>query len=385
MLTANSKRVLIVEDNVAIHESLKLMLTQSGYIVVGDGYNGQEAVELTQQLQPDVVLLDIVMPDPVTCMEDKQAGLKAARTILTQFPTSVILLTAYETQEFVEQASLSGVGAYLVKPIKFNDLERAITIASARFGDLRELRRLNEELGLSENKLRIANATKNKFFSIIAHDLRHPFVTLLSGFQLIEQFLKEKEIDQIPFVLSELNKSTKNTLQLLENLLDWSRLQRDLIHAKPKQIDLAEIIDTLILPLMKAGAEQKGIELSSRLTTGTFAYGDEVMIETVLRNLVANGLKFTKRGGRIEISARQTGNFMEIAITDTGIGINEIDREYLFDLETNFHKTGTAGEKGTGLGLILCKELVEKNGGRIWAESEAGKGSTFTFTVPISS
>jgi len=175
--------------------------------------------------------------------------------------------------------------------------------------------------------------------------------------------------------------SSETIYTLLENLLAWSRLQQDMIEYYPGEISLDEHTEDSI-SLFEPGAEQKQITLRSVVQKNTMAYADSNMIDTVLWNLISNALKFTHSGDTIEVSATQTGDHVEVAVSDSGIGISREDIPKLFRIDTQYTNVGTAGEKGTGLGLSLCKDLIEKNGGRIWVESEVGKGTIFRFTLP---
>jgi signal transduction histidine kinase len=183
----------------------------------------------------------------------------------------------------------------------------------------------------------------------------------------------------------------KATFQLLENLLTWSQLQRGRIEYKPGPLELNELAETTIALLQKT-AQSKQIRLEQTIEEGLNIYADQYMIDTVIRNLTSNALKFTPVGGQVTLSARRNGfsadlegtQWIEVSVSDTGVGISQKDIDKLFKIEVYHTTEGTAQEKGTGLGLILCQEMVEKNGGRIWVESELGKGAVFKFTVPSS-
>jgi signal transduction histidine kinase len=234
-----------------------------------------------------------------------------------------------------------------------------------------------------EEELQEANASKDKFFSIIAHDLRSPFTSLIG---LTETLVEDFDLygkDKIKAMISLLHKSSKTVYTLLTNLLEWSRLERDLIECVPEDISIAGIADQNIR-LLKTGAEHKQITLRNLIPEETRAYADENMVNTIMRNLLSNALKFTESGGTVDMSLQHRNkDVVEIAVSDTGVGMSQENMEKLFRIDVKFTKTGTAGEEGTGLGLILCKELIEKNGGKIKVESEEGKGTTFRFTLPV--
>ncbi len=225
------------------------------------------------------------------------------------------------------------------------------------------------------------NAEKDKFFSIIAHDLKSPFCTI-AGFseRLVEQ-INAKNNAGIEKFAQIILKSSNNAMNLLMNLLEWSQSKTGRMVYDPEVFVLEELIDeTISQSTIIAG--QKSIAINKDLSVQTTVYADKYMISTVLRNLISNAIKFTKSGGKITISATKDQNVMVISVTDTGLGISKESIGKLFHLDQNISTSGTENEKGTGLGLILCKEFVEKHAGSIWVESELEKGSAFYFTIP---
>ena len=231
--------------------------------------------------------------------------------------------------------------------------------------------------------LKISNETKDKFFSIISHDLRGPFNSLL-GFTgiLVENYdvFEDKERKEI---IESLNKTSKNTYQLLENLLTWSRSQTGRIKFEKEKIELKLIIGEVI-SLCNTAAENKSIELIERAGLDLNVFADKNMLYTVLQNLISNAIKFTECKGSIIVSTKNSNQegFIELSVSDSGVGIPEDIIDDLFLMDKSVTTLGTEKEKGTGLGLILCKEFVEKQGGKIWVESKSGEGSQFIFTLP---
>jgi signal transduction histidine kinase len=222
------------------------------------------------------------------------------------------------------------------------------------------------------------NQVKDKFFSIISHDLRSPINALAGLLDLLDKGAVKPE--ELPNHVKELKSRFNHTRTLLNNLLDWTLLQMDKLNLQPSRIDLHRIVEENI-QLM--GTDQgKQIKLNNQVPTGTFPYADSNTINLVIRNLMTNAIKFTNDGGTVTISCVDKSNEYEISVTDNGIGINTDVMKILFDKTAPYTTRGTANEKGTGLGLILCKEFVEKNGGKIWVESKPGQGSKFTFTLP---
>ena len=234
----------------------------------------------------------------------------------------------------------------------------------------------------SDAKLKESNDTKDKFFSIIAHDLRSPFNNILGFSELLVENLNKFEAAETEKYLVIINSSANNTLILLDNLLNWAKSQSGRIIFNPKKIIFSNVI-LEIIKLKKSLAKAKNISLNYFSSDEIEVYADENMLRTVLRNLISNAIKFTQFGGNIRVYAILKQDRVEITVSDSGVGINEEVRNKLFSLETNETTIGTANEKGSGLGLILCKEFVEKHGGKIWVESEEGKGSDFKFTLPL--
>ncbi len=244
----------------------------------------------------------------------------------------------------------------------------------------RELAHLNAQLADSEKMLKELNSSKDKLFSIIAHDLKSPFQPLIGLSEiLIEEYdsLTQEERDRF---IRELNNTIKNQYKLVENLLDWSRIQTGRMEFLPEKINLADSVDSNI-SLLSQNALIKNIELINQVPNDIFVIADLNMLQSVIQNLVSNAIKFTKPNGKVTISSQTRKNDIEISIADNGVGMLQEVKENLFKIDKHQSTLGTAQEKGTGLGLIICKELVEKNGGKIWVESEINKGSKFTFTL----
>ncbi|MGM0621159.1 MAG: ATP-binding protein [Bacteroidota bacterium] len=241
--------------------------------------------------------------------------------------------------------------------------------------------KLKTKLEKSEKQLKQANADKDKFFTIIAHDLKSPFNGLLGLTTLISERFDELPPQEMKNLLLELKNSAANVYALVEGLLSWSQIQTGKISYNKEKTDLSEI-STKVEEQFVISAQNKNIIIEQQVEKNTFAIADEKSISTVLRNLVSNAIKYTNPGGKITVSAKQKDNRIEISVSDTGVGMNNAKLEKLFSISEKNSQPGTANEKGTGLGLILCKEFVEKNDGTIWAESEPGKGSRFIFTLP---
>jgi signal transduction histidine kinase len=226
------------------------------------------------------------------------------------------------------------------------------------------------------------NADKDLFISILAHDLRSPFTVLLGLSEFLIGNIREYDIDEIENHLKLIKNSAQDTFALLEDLLKWIRSESGNIPFKPKNLNFTDICKNILESLNK-NADSKNITIKSFTTDHIFVFADIDMLNTVLRNLVSNAIKFTNKGGTININAEENSENVTISVSDNGIGIKPDKLTKLFNISERQTTRGTEEESGTGLGLILCKEFVEKNGGKIWVESEYGKGSDFKFTLPI--
>jgi len=245
---------------------------------------------------------------------------------------------------------------------------------------------LVEELSQTKEKLEQSIKEKDRFFSIIAHDLKNPLNGFLGLTRVMAEDIEHLSMKQVQDFSIKLKDSASNLYKLLDNLLEWSRLQREDIKFDPQLLQLKTIVDDII-DLQKDSASFKNIEVINHITDGVIVFADKSMLNMILRNLLSNAIKFTKTNGKAEIGFDKitepdsTKSFSRIYVKDNGIGMDDILISKLFKLDTKVSRKGTANEPSTGLGLILCKELVEKHGGKIWVESKVNYGSTFYFTI----
>jgi ligand-binding sensor domain-containing protein/signal transduction histidine kinase len=239
----------------------------------------------------------------------------------------------------------------------------------------------NEELNTLNNSLSTLNTTRDKFFSIIAHDLRNPFNTILGLSEIALGSNNPDEPEKIRKTVADIRDTAKHTFDLLQNLLIWARSQTGVLDFEPVSFDLSERILENI-ELVKIQAKKKNIEILYPESPPVMVTGDTRMIDTVLRNLLTNAIKFTQQSGRVTVSVQPREEFYEIMVTDTGIGISREDIPRIFLLDNKYSRKGTEKERGSGLGLILCHEFVEKHNGAIRVDSEPGRGSSFIFTLP---
>ena len=247
--------------------------------------------------------------------------------------------------------------------------------------DISEQKRIEHEILLKNEELQKLNATKDKFFSIIAHDLRSPFNSIVGFSELLLDQIRQKTYEGIENYAEIIKKSSGQAIKLLMNLMQWSRLQTGRMEIIPEYFEMVDLVNEVALFIHET-SHQKGIIHNKILPENATVYADKNMISTVLRNLYSNAVKFSHPGGTVTITAEEQQNELTISVNDTGVGIEKTRIDKLFLLDESNSTVGTRNEKGTGLGLILCKEFVDKNEGKIWVESEVGKGSTFYFTIP---
>ena len=393
---AEKATILVIDDNTTNLNILLDYLNELSYRVL-IAPSGEQALQRLQYARPDVILLDIMMPGI--------DGFETCRRLKADDATKdipVIFMTALtETVDKVRGFSVGGVD-YITKPFQHEEVlarvKTHLTIRKLqqelrqqnetleRYAEMlaqknEELKAKNAELDEKNNQLNLLNADKDKFFSIIAHDLRNPIGALRELPQIIAENLDNYSKDELRRLIAMQRDAARNLFELLENLLTWSRMQRGLIDFNPEPIQISALVQRSIALLMPSAA-QKTITLTQAVNPSLLGMADHKMVDAVVRNLISNAIKFTNQGGTIEVSGKDDGAFMTIAVKDNGVGIGEKFLPKLFRIDEQYRRTGTANERGTGLGLILCKEFVERNGGEIRVESEVGNGSTFSFTLP---
>lgn len=248
--------------------------------------------------------------------------------------------------------------------------------------DITEFKKAEQVLKDSFIKLREENKNKDKFFSIIAHDLRRPFGCIIGYSNLLAEYVHDKKYDKIEEYADIVQNSSWRAMDLLMNLIEWSQSQMGRISFKPENVELSSIISE-VAELSRDFARQKSINIQWNIPEHITIYADRAMISIVIRNLISNAIKFTNQGGNVVINVNCTPLEILFSVNDDGIGMDSGILGKLFRSEERFTTMGTQREMGTGLGLLLCREFVEKHGGKIWAESKLSKGSSFFFTIPI--
>ena len=353
---------MIVDDTPQNVQMLSNILYNTGYSI-NISNSGEHALQSVNRQLPDLILLDIQMPEM-----DGFDVCKALKSVPDTKDIPVIFLSANTDAEKVVSGFELGAVDYVTKPFNVNEL-------LARVATHIELKFARE--GLVE-----LNATKDMFLSIISHDLRNPFSSILLSSELLQMYIEKNETEKSRKFARNIHSSVLQVNKLLENLIGWSQVQTGKLLPKIENNNLKTIVDEVFL-FSNEIADNKEITLISNVTSDIFVNCDLDMTRTIVRNLVSNAIKFTNSGGIVSISCVENGKNMEVQISDNGVGIDPQNIKYLFAIEKNISTPGTLNEKGTGLGLLFCKELVEIQVGRIWAESEVGKGSVFKFTIPL--
>jgi len=281
------------------------------------------------------------------------------------------------------RAVIKGVDKWLHFRSKPQELESGDTLWHGLIVDITERMIAEAEIRYQNGELVKHDAEKDKFFSIIAHDLRSPFNSFLGLTQIMAEELPSLTMAEVQEIAVKMSKSATNLYRLLENLLEWSQIKNGAFSFNPEVVQLRLIVDVCI-DMIQVSAKNKDIEIANDIAGGVEVFADRNMIQTIIRNLVSNALKFTPKGGKVSLSAiiskRQS---VEISIKDSGIGMSWDLINNLFRIDMKTNRLGTEDEPSSGLGLLLCKEFVEKQGGKIWVKSEVGKGSTFTFSIPM--
>jgi len=250
-----------------------------------------------------------------------------------------------------------------------------------RLETIRRLEAIQRGLVTRELALSGANAAKDRFLSILAHDLRGPLAGVRGLVDVLAGRYDEMSGCEHKKLLGMASEGIGRSMELVESLLTWVSSQSGRIDWSPAPLEVSAVVDD-VLDLVRSTADRKGIGTGSTVDAGTLAYADRSMVATVLRNLLSNAVKFTPRGGRVSVSSQLDGDKVAVTVADTGVGMTDGEVQKLFRLDTHMSRPGTEQEGGNGLGLILCREFVEKHGGQIWVSSSPGEGSRFTFTLP---
>ena len=381
--------ILLVDDQ---PENLQTMIkylneTDSNYKIL-KAPNGKIAYDIAKRKKPSLIITDWDMP--------VMNGIEEIKLLRSDSNTKdipvIVASGAMTLPENIKTAMEAGAGDYIKKPVDKIELSARVNSMLKLSTSYKKIKEQNTLLETQKNKiqkvveeLEEANKTKDKFFSIIAHDLKNPFHLMMGYSDLLIEDYDELSTAERKEYIGVIHESTQNTYKLLENLLLWAYTQKGIIKFKPEKENIYELSDETITVLSQAATE-KSIELTNKVTNDIFVNIDKNMVSTIIRNLISNAIKFTPKGGKISIKAEpvtENKEFIKIIVSDTGVGIRPEVKCEIFELSGTISTKGTANETGTGLGLILCKEFTEKHGGKISVKSEIGKGSEFIFTIPL--
>jgi two-component system sensor histidine kinase/response regulator len=360
--------ILIVDDVPKNIQLLGKILDNKGYQIVAVT-KGDQVVKAAKKHTPDLILLDIMMPEKSgfeVCKELK------ADDELSEIP--VIFLTARSEEEDIIKGLKLGGADYVTKPFNSGEL-------LARIDTHLSLKEARDRIVQQQQELQELSETKDKLYSIIAHDLKGALFGITGIANILQSELEDLEAEEeIKDNIALIHQSAHSANQILENLLMWTRMQTDLLDLDPTEFSLTECIEESNgLYEVKARKKQVQIEFESE---NTMIYADEQMISTVFRNLISNAIKFSDIGGCIFIEIDSTDDAREVVVRDEGVGMSEEVQQNIFNPEDRPEREGTENEKGTGLGLLLCKEFVNMHNGEISVESEPDKGSEFRVILP---
>ncbi len=380
-LPEKAHTILVVDDDAVNTQVLDNHLTLNGYKVLR-AVDGIDAIQVVNQTPPDLIVLDLMMP--------RMSGYEVCQKLRLEYDLvtlPIILLTAKNQIDDLKQGFQSGANDYLLKPFdKEEFLARVQMHLRIKENDRLKkeiLRRkaAEAELANSKSELEKSNASKDRLIAIISHDVGNLFNSLLLTAQTLSLDLKAFSEEELVYHLNEMHQKAQQISMLLSSLLQWAGHQMGRIQYRPKRGSLDKIIRRT-LDLLTEHAHEKNINVSNVIPDTAIVYADPNMVRIVVHNLLSNAIKFTHSGGQVIVSAKDVEKCIEISVEDTGVGIEEEIIERLFDIDSGYTTKGTANESGNGLGLVLCKELVEKNGGQIWVNSQLGQHTRFTFTLP---
>lgn len=370
-ITNSDFTVLIVDDVDANVLLLKLLLSKAGYKTL-TAYNGKDALKIMETNNPDLILLDIMMP-----VMDGHEVAAQLKEMPDKKDIPIIFLSALNSSEDIVKGFKLGAADYVSKPFNKDELlirvNHQLSLVSAK----RTISRQNEEL----QKTIIG---RDKLYSVIAHDLRSPIGSIRMVMNALVLNIPKESLDEDMYELLIMgNRLTEESFVLLDNLLKWTKSQTGRLNTVFQ--DNVEILPLIRgeVELSEVVAELKNIKIKLNGDTKAKARIDQDMIKTVLRNLVGNAIKFSNPGSKVDVNVAEKDDFITISVVDSGEGISKENQEKLFKADTHFTSFGTDNEEGSGLGLLLCKEFVVRNGGKMWFESTEGKGSTFSFDIPV--
>ena len=363
-------KILIVDDVMSNVLLLKMLLTNEKF-AIATASNGRQALEQVEKENPDLVLLDVMMPD--------MSGFEVAQHLKSNPQTAeipIIFLTALNSTADIVKGFQVGANDFISKPFNKEELIIRVTHQISLVAAKRLILSKTEELQRTI-------AGRDKLYSVIAHDLRSPMGSIKMVLNMLILNLPFEKIGAEMYeLLTMANQTTEDVFSLLDNLLKWTKSQIGKLNVVYQDVDLVEVTDGVI-EIFSMVASLKKIRIREMKPERMMVNADIDMLKTVVRNLLSNAIKFSKENSEILVKMEEVNGMAVVSVQDHGCGISEEGQKKLLHADTHFSTFGTNNEEGSGLGLLLCKDFVVKNGGKLWFTSKEGEGSIFSFSIPV--
>lgn len=363
-------KILIVDDVMSNVLLLKVLLTNEKF-AIATASNGRQALEQVEKENPDLVLLDVMMPD--------MSGFEVAQHLKSNPNTAdipIIFLTALNSTADIVKGFQVGANDFISKPFNKEELIIRVTHQISLVAAKRLILSKTEELQRTI-------AGRDKLYSVIAHDLRSPMGSIKMVLNMLILNLPSEKIGAEMYeLLTMANQTTEDVFSLLDNLLKWTKSQIGKLNVVCQDVDLVEVTDGVI-EIFSMVASLKKIRIREMKPEKMMVNADIDMLKTVVRNLLSNAIKFSKENSEVLVKMEEVDGMAVVSVQDHGCGISEEGQKKLLHTDTHFSTFGTNNEEGSGLGLLLCKDFVVKNGGKLWFTSKEGEGSIFSFSIPV--
>lgn len=363
-------KILIVDDVMSNVLLLKVLLTNEKF-AIATASNGRQALEQVEKENPDLVLLDVMMPD--------MSGFEVAQHLKSNPNTAdipIIFLTALNSTADIVKGFQVGANDFISKPFNKEELIIRVTHQISLVAAKRLILSKTEELQRTI-------AGRDKLYSVIAHDLRSPMGSIKMVLNMLILNLPSEKIGAEMYeLLTMANQTTEDVFSLLDNLLKWTKSQIGKLNVVYQDVDLIEVTDGVI-EIFSMVASLKKIRIHEMKPEKMMVNADIDMLKTVVRNLLSNAIKFSKENSEVLVKMEEVDGMAVVSVQDYGCGISEEGQKKLLHTDTHFSTFGTNNEEGSGLGLLLCKDFVVKNGGKLWFTSKEGEGSIFSFSIPV--
>ena len=363
-------KILIVDDVMSNVLLLKVLLTNEKF-AIATASNGRQALEQVEKENPDLVLLDVMMPD--------MSGFEVAQHLKSNPQTAeipIIFLTALNSTADIVKGFQVGANDFISKPFNKEELIIRVTHQISLVAAKRLILSKTEELQRTI-------AGRDKLYSVIAHDLRSPMGSIKMVLNMLILNLPSEKIGAEMYeLLTMANQTTEDVFSLLDNLLKWTKSQIGKLNVVYQDVDLVEVTDGVI-EIFSMVASLKKIRIREMKPEKMMVNADIDMLKTVVRNLLSNAIKFSKENSEVLVKMEEVDGMAVVSVQDYGCGISEEGQKKLLHTDTHFSTFGTNNEEGSGLGLLLCKDFVVKNGGKLWFTSKEGEGSIFSFSIPV--